>query len=117
MTTSTLSYHSSIGFVHIIPRSSLKLGQVVNGKVLDVKTGDRWTAKYLVLFKPYQKADAVFVQLGDGALLKFDYDAFEYMDGEGGRFAVHLDKCQLVDILPEKVEVEDLYPNVPAFVF
>lgn len=118
--TSTTSYHTTDGFVHIIPRPTLSLGEVVDDKIVNLLTNfgsdkPKWTCGYLVLFKPAKKADAVYVVLGCGAILKFDYDAFQYMDGEGGRYQVDFDRCELAQELPQEVEQDN--KHLPRFSF
>jgi hypothetical protein len=119
--TRSLSYHTLVGFVHIIPRPTLSLGKIVDGEIHNLLTnyGDagkcKWTCDYLVLFKPANTASFVYVVLGCGAILKFDYGAFQYMPGEGGRSAVALDRCELVKELP--LEVVQDYSHLPSFSF
>ena len=117
--TETLSYHTSEGFVHIIPRPSLGLGKVVDGKIVNLLTNydkdkPKWFCKYLVLFKPAKKAQAVYVVLGDGAIIRFDYEAFEYLEGEG-KHSIELDQLELVSELP--TEIADPHIDLPAFKF
>lgn len=118
--TSTLSYHTTTGFVHIIPRPTLSLGKVVDGKLVNLLTNcgsdkPKYFCEYLVLFQPARQADAVYVVLGCGSILKLDYDAFQYMDGEGGRCQVDFDRCELVQELPTKVDAPG--HDLPAFIF
>ena len=118
--TEPTSYHTSLGFVHIIPRPSLGLGKVADGKIVNLLTNfdkadkPRWHCEYLVLFKPAKKAQAVYVVLGCGATLKFSYEAFEYMQGEGGRSGVEFDRCELVQELLLEIEIDD--SHLEAFV-
>ena len=119
--TSTLSYHTSDGYVHIIPRPSLGLGKVVDGRVTSLLTNyDKDKVKYycyyLVVKKPVKKATKVYVLLGCGTIVRFDYDALEHMEGEAND-SVDLDQLELVEELPLKVDVKDLYPDLEPFEF
>ena len=118
--TSTLSYHSLLGFVHVIPRPTLGLARGSNKGNLRILTNfgsdkPSYDLDYLVLFKPVKKATKVYVVLGCGAIVKFAYDAATYL--EDGRSQVDLDQLELVEALPLEVEPEDLYPDLPAFRF
>ena len=119
--TSTTSYHTSEGFVHIIPRPSLGLGKVVDGRVTSLLTNyDKDKAKYycyyLVVKKPVKKATKVYVFLGCGTIVRFDYDALEHMEGEAND-SVEIGQLELVKELPLKVDVKVLYPDLEPFEF
>lgn len=116
--TATISYHTSQGLAHIIHRPTLSLGNVVDGKIVSLLTNfdkpnkAKYSCFYLALFKPAKKATKVYVVLGCGSIVRFDYDAFEYL--EDGRSKVDVDQLELVDKLP--VEVADPALDLPAFV-
>ena len=119
--TSTLSYHAAEGFVHIIPRPSLGLGKVVDGKVVNLLTNFdkdkvRYYCYYLVVKKPAKKATKVYIILGCGTIVRCAYDALEHMVGEAND-SVDLDQLELVEELPLEVDVDDLYPELEAFRF
>ncbi len=120
-TTATISYHTADGFVHVIPRPTLSLGRVVDGNILELLTNfdrddkPRYPCHYLVLFKPAKPATFVYVVLGCGAIVRFGYEAFEYMAGEGGRYSVDLDRLEVVQELPQEVQPD--YSHLPAFHF
>lgn len=120
--TSTLSYHTADGFVHIIPRPSLGLGQVADSKIVSLLTNfdkpdkPRWYCDYLVIFKLATKATKVYVTLGCGAIVRFDYSACEYLQGEG-KHSVELDQLEIVSELPLEIDASALYPELDAFRF
>ena len=119
--TSSLSYHTSLGFVHIIPRPTLGLAKNnANGKlrILTNFGSDKasWDLDYLVLYKPATKATKVYVTLGCGAIVRFDYGACRYLEGEG-KHSVELEQLELVEELPLEVNVKDLHPELEAFSF
>lgn len=105
--TSSRSYHSSIGFVHIIPRPRLRLSDCMGTPRLWHGSGfcdDIWIDKLM--------ADGVYiVELGCGTLLQFDQG--DLFDDDGRRFIADFEDAIVIDKLPDELD----FSHLPAFEF
>lgn len=109
--TSSLSYHSPIGYVTIIPRPTLT-AIWVDGVVKNVACTDRYGNQRFVddiwLDKLVGDIDFYIVKLGCGTLLKFN--AGDLFDHDGRRYIADFGDARAIDMLPEQLDFSHLKP-------
>ncbi len=68
MTATPTFYHSSIGYVNVIPRPTLTAIASVDGKAKSIKMGTGRYTTDIMFFAPGRKTEYIFVTLADGAI-------------------------------------------------